>query len=485
PGGNLEFTANEIDGAALNRLGRVNAKANIKLADQRLSVDATIRQRQTKPLHIVGNVPFDAVRFIREKQFDTSAPVEATITLPRSSIAFLSKMVPQIRYAEGTIALNAKVTGSIRDPELSGSLRVHFPALRAKSTSVPNISDGDVTIRLHDRTVSIEQAQMRIAGGRLSMSGSAQFDELTKPVLDIQIQGKSVLVARNESLNVRANADLSLTGPLAKAKVTGNIGITQSRFLKDIEILPISLPGRPVPRPGLPHESSTASIDTPPLRDWSFDVAIKTDEPFKVRGNLAHGNVVADLKLTGTGKQPSLEGTAWLKDFVVSLPFSRLRITRGSAYFTPGGAIANPKIDLNGVSEIRDHLVNVYVYGTASDPKTVFTSSPPMPQEDIISLLATGVTREEFMANGGRAAAGRASWLALKGLYQKFFPGTPGSSENDFFDRFEFDLGGVDPRTGQQRLVTRFEVSDHWMLVGTTSLEGGFQGKLKYVIRFR
>src|SRR5207248_7660604 len=36
------------------------------------------------------------------------------------------------------------------------------------------------------------------------------------------------------------------------------------------------------------------SIKTPPLRDWKFDLTIKTKDPFSIRGNLANGNAIVD-----------------------------------------------------------------------------------------------------------------------------------------------------------------------------------------------
>ena len=38
----------------------------------------------------------------------------------------------------------------------------------------------------------------------------------------------------------------------------------------------------------------------------------------------------------------------------------------------------------------------VYISGTPSDPVTVFTSDPPLPQEEIVALLGTGATTEEL-----------------------------------------------------------------------------------------
>ena len=88
------------------------------------------------------------------------------------------------------------------------------------------------------------------------------------------------------------------------------------------------------------------------------------------------------------------------------LPFSRLEISSGFLYFDPSDPL-NPKIDMHGKSVIRDYTMNVYIYGTSLAPEAIFTSEPPLAQEEIISLLATGTTREELTGNNNVLAGTR------------------------------------------------------------------------------
>lgn len=81
--------------------------------------------------------------------------------------------------------------------------------------------------------------------------------------------------------------------------------------------------------------------------------------------------------------------------------------------------------------------------------------------------------------------AGRAGWLLLQKLYRKVFGnGDSTKGESDFLERFDVSLGPVDPQTGAQSIVTRFKIDENWVLIGTTGIGGGVQGKLKYLIRF-
>ena len=165
------------------------------------------------------------------------------------------------------------------------------------------------------------------------------------------------------------------------------------------------------------------------------------------------------------------------------MPFSRLQVSYGFLYFDPSDSF-NPRIDLQGTSVIRDYTVRVYVYGTLLSPEAIFTSEPPLAQEEIISLIATGATRSE-LSGGSNVLAGRAAMLLVQQLYRKIFKKGEQAQSNAFFNRLDLDVGLIDPRTGRQQASARFRINDQFVIVGDLGVGGDFRGMLKYLIRFR
>ena len=115
-----------------------------------------------------------------------------------------------------------------------------------------------------------------------------------------------------------------------------------------------------------------------------------------------------------------------------------------------------PKLDLTAESEIREYHINVYIYGSASDPKVSMTSEPPLPQEDIISLLATGTTISELTGNS-EVLAGRAASLLFQQLYHKIFKNKAPGENVPVLNRFEVEAGNVDSRTGRQEIAAKVQ----------------------------
>ena len=466
-----------------------DADVALTLRDDRLSLDTSVRQPQIQTLTVKGNIPLPLQTVLSTRTIDPKSPISLTVQLPKSDLGFLAKVVPSIRFIQGSMGADIRVGGTMEHPTFAGAANVNVPAARMQDISVPSVRDFQVNLAFTEKSLRLERFTGEIGGGKLNVAGGIDFPNIKAPTLNLAITADNVLAARDDNLTARVNANIKITGPLATATVAGTVGITKSRYLKEIDIVPIGMPGKPPPSTPAPAESEpTISIGVAPVKDWKFDLAIKTDDPFLVRGNLANGQATVDLRLRGTGLKPLLDGNVTVTNLTASLPFSTLEIDNGNISFTPDQPL-NPVIDLRGTSTIRNYLVTVYISGRAHDPKITFSSEPPLAQEQIVSLLATGATTDELAGNT-QALAGKATLLVLQDLYRRTFKKKPSSSRaaeprETLADKFNLDLGSVDPRTGKQEVSARFKISNNVSFIGELGIEGDLQGRLRYLIRFR
>ena len=454
---------------------------NAQAVHDRLTVLGKLQQARIQPLELNADVPFDIPKIARARKLPDDTPITAKARLPRSSVNFVRQFVPALEQLDGNLGLDVDVSGTIGKPVFSGAGDMTVNVARFTNATLPALTNFSARLSFAQNALGLERFGGDLAGGPFTMSGRVTFPKLTEPTLDLQLKANSVLVARNDTLTARADADIKVTGPFAAATVSGSVAMTNSHILKNIDLIPIGLPGRPAPEP--PSERPQFSFPDPPLRDWKFDVAIKTKDPVLIRGNLATGGAIADIKLNGTGLHPELQGTVRLENVEATLPFSRLEVSQGFLYFDRSDSM-NPRLELRGTSVIRDYTVRVYVYGTVLAPEAIFTSEPPLPQEEIISLIATGATRQE-LSGRGNVLAGRAAMLLVQQLYRKIFKKGEATQSNELFNRLDLDVGAVDPRTGRQQVSARFKISDQFVLVGDVGVGGDYRGMLKYLIRFR
>jgi hypothetical protein len=478
--GRLNIEMRDLRNEKLPKLEPASVSLSAEVQHNQLTILGKLEQAKIQPIQLTAKLPFDPQKIARERGLPDDTPVTAKVLLPRSSVNFIRQFVPAAQEVDGDVALDAEVKGTIAQPVFSGTADMTVNYARAIDSTLPALQNFKARLKFENNALTLERFGGELSGGHLTVGGRVTFPKLTTPNLDLRFKADSALIARSDVLTVRTDADIKIEGRINSASVTGTVALTNSRFLKNIDLIPIGLPGRPAPQPPAAHPE----LSFPPLvRNWKFDVSIKTKDPVLIRGNLATGKAICDLHLTGTGARPGLQGLVRLENAEATLPFSRLEVSSGFLYFDPSDPL-NPRIDLHGTSLIQNYTVRVYVYGTTLSPQAVFSSEPPLPQEDIISLLATGTTRQELTGSNS-ALAGRAAMLLVKQLYNKIFKkGQAAQSSSSVFDRLSVDFGAVDPRTGQQKATTRFKVNDQFVLIGDVGVGGDYRGMVKYLIHF-
>ena len=496
PLGHLKVAGRGLKAKVVPQFEPSDLDLNLHYSNKELTLDAAIKQPQIQPLTVKGSVPLDLEATVQNKKLDPALPIDLSVKLLPSPLAFVPKLAPQVRRIDGTAAIDVHVGGTVGKPVINGSANVALKSARMENENVPAIGAFDAGLVFANDTLTFQRFRGEVGGGTFSLAGTVKLADPKDPVFDLRLQTDEVLVKRDDSITVRADADLKLTGPLRAATASGTVFIVHSRFFKEIDILPIGLPGRaPPPAPKSAPKSGpvVVSFPNPPLRDWTFDIALKTreDDPFLIRGNLANGAASLNLKFGGTGLAPWLDGNVRVEKFTASLPFSTLEVTRGFIYFKKEEPF-QAMLDLQAESKMRDYTVGAYIYGAPGDPKIQFTSEPPLPHADIVSLLATGTTTSEL---GGSAdvLASRAAMLAVQSIYRKVFKRKAAAppeeaqkqNANSLMERFQVELGAVDNRSGQQEVSARFKLNDRSYIIGDLSTEGRFTGQLKYLIRFR
>ena len=98
-----------------------------------------------------------------------------------------------------------------------------------------------------------------------------------------------------------------------------------------------------------------------------------------------------NLLLRGTTDDPRLGGSVSIvpRQGFYSFAGTRFEITRGEIDFDRNVPI-DPRIDLTAVTDVNGLSVEVDVSGSASQPQITFSSTPALPEEDLLARLLFG-----------------------------------------------------------------------------------------------
>jgi translocation and assembly module TamB len=89
----------------------------------------------------------------------------------------------------------------------------------------------------------------------------------------------------------------------------------------------------------------------------------------------------------------------------------KFTVESGRVTFT-GTPEINPMLDVTVAQKVSDYLVSIHVTGRAQQPTIVFSSTPELPQTDIISLLVLGKTTDRLTKRESNSLANEAQQVA-------------------------------------------------------------------------
>ncbi len=473
---------------------RVPDQPDVPVTDAVVSLDGAggelvlageIRPASYPPVTLSGKMPFkpgiwaDHPGSVLEEKF------EARANIPRLDLASFQKLVPNASTLQGAVEGHFSAGGTIGKPDLSGELRLSGGAFALKDSEVPPVSGASAVLQLKGKEVLLDSLALELAAGKVSGEGAVNLADAAKPVFNLAIKGSSLPLKRDESMIVRADADLTLRGDLQNATIAGTVDIVDSLFYRDFEILPVRMPFNAPSRPKLPAidpEEKTEAMPEP-FRNWALDVRIRTRDPLLIRGNLANGIAVADVRFGGTLGNIQPQGNAIIGNATARLPFSTLKVDNGAVVFTPAGGL-NPELNIRGTSTVGRYEINIYFYGPVNAPKTALTSDPPLPESEIMTLLATGTTSDGL--EGGQAATLKAAQLLVEEWRKGRLPYAEQVSKVlEVINRVDVRIGEDDPLTGKRLNSATIELHDRWYVSGSVDKQSNTRVLGAFVIRFK
>jgi translocation and assembly module TamB len=101
-----------------------------------------------------------------------------------------------------------------------------------------------------------------------------------------------------------------------------------------------------------------------------------------------------DLRVRGTIASPSLLGRVNITQGSAMIAGTRYELQRGAITFTNPVRI-EPVIDLTATAHVEDYDITLGLLGSPSRPSVTYRSDPPMPEADVVSLLALGHTANQ------------------------------------------------------------------------------------------
>ncbi|MCU0584857.1 MAG: translocation/assembly module TamB [Desulfobacterales bacterium] len=492
PAAALRLTGRELlpSGEALLPPGPYAAEGEALLQGRRLHLPRLVVKGPSAAFEAVGEVtelqsPTDLLSGSagarREK-------VSVRAVLRISELGWAARALEGVRRTAGRIEADATLTGPLADPELTADLRLIDGEIGPDGT-LPPLHRLGLDAGFSGQRLEIRSLKGEAGGAPFRITGELAAGAPETQAAALRIEGDNLLLFRSETVTLRADTRLSLTGPLSALVLKGELAITDGRLSTRWRFLDTFLtPGRPASEGGL----RLFSIQAPPFRDMRFEVRISSKSPFRLRTNVARGEVRPDLLLAGTGESPMLTGVVYVDPGRLSLPSTTLKIESGLIRFLPADP-ERPVVNLMGTGRIYGFDINLRVEGPYDAPEIFLSSVPPLAHEELLWMLLTGEPpRQEAALSESQQAGMKVAVFVGRDFITHWLESALPESDESVLDRLDVEVGRSVSRTGQQTIEARFRLAEGFLrqgdalyLVGDKDIYDTYNMGVRLVFRFQ
>lgn len=475
-------------------LDKVSLIAKINTKNKLLILDGKISENLKQLITLDIELPFTPHQWLEDDNLlatiQKNSEIKGSAEIKQLPLGRFSKFVPELEKLEGILDAKAEFQGTIAEPKYKIDFKAELPIVKVKNKGVDDITDIQIKGMLDETMVINSEVTAKLNGGKFITKIKVDVNDPKVPVFDVDLTTNHALVYRDDVLAMRSNIDIKLQGTLEDATITGNIGILESLFYKDVDLIPIGVPSSAVGDVTLPSLNTKATETLPipePFGKWKLDLIVKTIDPILIRGNVGSGQIQGLIKVRGTLAQPSLDGTLFAKKVRAKLPFSMLSVDNGQIIFSPNNGLI-PTLEIRGKSQVGTYNVNLYAYGSADDPKITLSSYPALPENEIMTLLATGAT------NAGLANRDVATFKTLQILLQELKQRSDRPDGNRLFSKIlsgiedlDLKVGEMNQLTGEKYASATVKLHQRWYLTAQIDNDQPPQtrGLVIFALRFR
>jgi translocation and assembly module TamB len=439
----LAFT---ISGVQLQGDGGLHAT----LADGRIHLDPLHVTGENTDLNVQGDLSVEGAQ-----QLDLAASGSINLKLAENLDSDLT--------ASGLATFHMEAHGPLLHPNLQGSIDFQDGALSLED--LPNgLSQLHGTLEFNQNRLEVKNLTAMSGGGVLTVGGYLAYQHGI--YADLSVTGNQVHIRYPEGVSSLADATFHLQGQQDNLFLSGNVLITRFSVSPDLDLAALALQAN----------SSVQTIAPPdaPSNHVRLDVHIVSSPQLSFQNAFAKLAGDVDLRLRGTLASPSLLGRVTVTEGSALIAGTRYDLERGDITFTNPVRI-EPTIDLSATAHVEDYDISLDLHGSPQKLSVSYRSDPPLPEGDVVSLLALGHTanqqrlytqqQQQALANPTDALLGGALNASVSNRVQKLFGAGSVKVDPNYLGAFGNSTSRITVQEQFGRIVTLTYATD----VNTTS----------------
>ncbi|HEX8842467.1 MAG TPA: translocation/assembly module TamB domain-containing protein, partial [Sphingomicrobium sp.] len=286
----------------------------------------------------------------------------------------------------GPLAVGADIGGRLADPVIRGSLRTQNARLESAVTGMV-ISNVASQARFSGPQLIFSQISGNTAGGgSVTGNGTATFSG-GKTLLNLSFSANQALLLNRDDVAARVTGPLQIRSDGQGGTISGNLRLNKGRFQLGRASAAAAVPQLQVRESGLAPEDV---IEVADLHPWKLDLKV-AGRDLQVAGLGISSLWTTDLQVGGFADAPRFSGRADLVRGDYDFAGRNFRLDRGVIRFR-NESPPDPLLDIHAEAQVQGLDASVLVRGTGLKPEITFASTPPLPQDELLSRILFGTS---------------------------------------------------------------------------------------------
>jgi translocation and assembly module TamB len=334
---------------------------------------------QIEPLHVTGeDTDLNAqgsLALAGDHRLDLAASGSVNLKL-------IQTLDPDVTAA-GAATFQVEAHGPLHDLGLRGQLDLENGSLSLED--VPNgLSQIHGTLEFNQNRLEVRSLTAMSGGGQLSVAGYLAYQGGI--YANLTVTGKQVRIRYPEGVSSLADTKLRLQGSASNLSLSGDVLITRFSANPDFDFAALAAKFNAVKTAIIPPDA--------PSNHVRLDVHVISSSQLEFQNAFAKLGGDVDLRLRGTMASPALLGRVSVTEGSAVIAGTRYELERGDITFANPLRI-DPNIDLSATARVEEYDITLALRGTPERLAVTYRSDPPLPEADVVALLALGRTQNQ------------------------------------------------------------------------------------------
>jgi len=288
----------------------------------------------------------------------------------------------------GPVAIGADVTGSAANPVIRGVVQASGARIESATTGTV-LTNVQASGRFGGSRLVIDRfAADAGKGGRVSGAGQFDFAAAHGLGLDLRLQADHAVMIDRDDIGATVSGPLTFTSDGSGGRIAGEVVLDKSRYRLGQATAASAVPQLNIREINLPDGDDEVARPTAP---WTLAINARAPNQVIVSGLGLTSEWSANLQIAGQPDNPTITGRATLIRGDYEFAGRQFELARGIIRFA-GEVPANPALDIEANADSTGLNASIRVTGYALKPEIGFTSTPALPEDELLSRLLFGTS---------------------------------------------------------------------------------------------